>query len=70
MKNLQAEMKRFGVTVFDVKNVLGCSEKTARNKIVGNSEFTICEAMRIRDTLFPGLRLEYLYNINSDSNVV
>lgn len=61
MRNLQAEIKRFGLSNSDIQKVLGCSEKTARNKIHGETEFTITEAFRVRDTLFPGSRMEYLF---------
>jgi hypothetical protein len=61
MKNFKAEMLRHGVTVRDIQNALACSEKTARNKISGESEFGIAQAIMIRDMFFPGMRLEYLY---------
>lgn len=61
MSNLSAEMARFGVSVYNVQAVLGCSEKTARNKVNGSTEFTVAEAMKLRDAYFPGLRLEYLF---------
>lgn len=68
MKNLQAEMKRFGVSVSEIQRILGCTEKTARNKISGASEFSIQEAIAIRNILFPGLRLEYLYQRDVEEN--
>ncbi len=61
MSNLSAEMARFGVSVYNVQAVLDCSEKTARNKVNGSTEFTVAEAMKLRDAYFPGLRLEYLF---------
>lgn len=61
MKNLRAEMQRHGVTVHDIQTVLACSEKTARNKVSGATEFGVAQAIMVRDAFFPGMRLEYLY---------
>lgn len=61
MKNLSAEMARFGVTNADIQNVLSCSVKTVTNKLNDNTEFSISEAIKVRDALFPGLRIEYLF---------
>ena len=35
MDNLKAEMQRNGLTIRDIMTTIGCSEKTARNKING-----------------------------------
>lgn len=40
MDNLKAEMQRNGLTVRDIMRTIGCSEKTARNKINGETDFT------------------------------
>ena len=61
MQNLMAEMTRNNVRISDIQNLLGCTEKTVRNKLNGKTEFSVNEAMRIRDTYFPGLRVEYLF---------
>lgn len=45
----------------DLKNLLGCSDRTVTNKLTGETDFTIPEALKIRETFFPGLRLEYLF---------
>ncbi len=62
MKNLSAEMSRYGVRNTDIKKLLACSEKTVTNKLNGASEFSVSEAMQIRDMFFPGMRLEYLFS--------
>ena len=64
MDNLKAEMQRNGLTVRDIMEAIGCSEKTARNKINGDTEFTFLEAESVRNKLFPGLRLEYMFHSN------
>ncbi|MCD8356285.1 MAG: XRE family transcriptional regulator [Clostridia bacterium] len=61
MKNLYAEMTRYGVTTSDIKTVLNCTDKTARSKMNGKSDLSIDDAFKIRDAFFPGMRLEYLF---------
>lgn len=61
MKNLSAEMARFGVSNTDIQAVLSCSGKTVTNKLNDTTEFSISEAIKVRDALFPGIRLEYLF---------
>lgn len=62
MDNLKAEMQRNGLTVKDIMSTIGCSEKTARNKVNGETDFTYPEAEKVRNDLFPGLRMEYLFH--------
>jgi len=61
MKNLLAEMIRYGVSASDIQKTIGCSTKTVRNKLDGVSVFSVTEAIKIRDIFFPGLRVEYLF---------
>lgn len=61
MRNLSAEMARYGVSNTDIQALLGCSNKTVTNKLADNTSFSINEAIKIRDTFFPGLRIEYLF---------
>ena len=61
MKNLLAEMARSGVQIQDIQNLLGCTDRTVRNKLDGKTEFSVNEALKIRNALFPGLRVEYLF---------
>lgn len=61
MRNLCAEMARFGVSPLDIGRVLNCSERTVKNKMDGKTEFAVREAFKVRDSFFPGLRIEYLF---------
>lgn len=61
MNNLNAEMSRFGLTEADLANCLGCTVDTIKNKLKGISEFSARDSFKIRDTFFPGMRLEYLF---------
>ena len=62
MINLELEMKRYGVTNTDIQQLIDVSERTVRNKLSGETDFTYPEALKIRDTYFPSMRMEYLYN--------
>lgn len=66
MKNLSAEMTRFGVSNADIQSLLSCSDKTVRNKLSDITEFSVSEAIKIRDAFFPGMRIEYLFAGASD----
>ena len=61
LRNLKAEMARNEITAKDIHKVIGKSEKTARAKIEGETPLSLPEAFAIRDQLFPGLSLEYLF---------
>ena len=61
MRNLLAEMARYGVSNADLQKALGCSEKTVRNKLSGETEFSFPETIKIRNKFFEGFRLEYLF---------
>ena len=61
MNNLIAEMARFGVKNKDLSDLLSCTDKTIKNKLTGETEFTVKEALAVRDTYFPGMRISYLF---------
>lgn len=69
MKNLKAEMARYGVTKSDIKKVLNCSDKTVDNKLNGVTDFTVPEALKIRNAYFKGYRIDYLFAITLDQVV-
>lgn len=58
--NLRAEMTRRNVTAQAVADLLGKTVRTVRDKLMGRSDFTISEIIKIQSNLFPGLSLEYL----------
>lgn len=62
MRNIENMMPKFNVTYFDIQQVLNCTEKTVRNKLNGVTDFTYSEVKRLRDELFPGMDIEYLFD--------
>lgn len=69
MKNLQAEMARYEVSISAIATIIGCTEKTLRNKIAGNTDFTYPEAHLIYKEFFPNLKMEYLFASDTQKNV-
>lgn len=65
-KNLIAESVKKGIQPRNVAKViaeiLGVSEKTARNKINGVTDWTLPEAVAINEKMFDGAQsIEYLF---------
>lgn len=64
LNNLKAEYTRKGIEPYKgVMSALGCSEKTARNKLNGITAVTVPEACKIVEYTFKGegLSIEYLF---------
>lgn len=60
--NLKAEFIRKNINpTVGVQQALGCSEKTARNKIYERTETKVTEGVKIKNMFFPGLSIEYLF---------
>ncbi|MGN0517456.1 MAG: XRE family transcriptional regulator [Acutalibacteraceae bacterium] len=64
MNNLKAEMARKGIKKRDIQNLLGCSYRTVTNKLDGKSDFTLLEAVKIKNYYFKNLNLEYLFAVD------
>lgn len=68
LNNLKAELVRKGYrTPSDaIAGILGCTQKTARNKLQGKSPFTILEAEKIKEKIFlsDNFTVEYLFFTN------
>lgn len=60
-KNLKAEMARNSVLGKDIAKALGIRQATISSRLTGKTEFSYKEAKRIKDTFFPNVELEYLF---------
>ena len=58
---LRAEMIREKITITQLASEIGVSEKTLRNKINGDTDFTLPEAQAIRRILKSKLTLDELF---------
>ncbi len=61
LMNLKAEMSRQKVRPDDIQKLIGRSRRCVDDKISERSNFSLPEAIRIRDAFFPGMSLEYLF---------
>ena len=59
--NLEAEISRKGIKKKDIAAELEIDETTLRNKIKGRTDFVWSEAVKIRDTFFPDIDINYLF---------
>lgn len=61
LEHLREAMKTKNITTLAIANMIGCTEKTANNKINGVTDFTLPEALLIRNNLFPEYDICYLF---------
>ena len=60
--NLEAEMKRKGISRADIAQTLGVSYSTIHSRFNNNTEWLYSECVVIRDTYFPEHTLDYLFS--------
>ena len=61
LHNLKVEMTRINLSDAALARTLHKTDKTIREKKAGRSQFSIDDARLIRDSFFPELTLEYLF---------
>lgn len=62
LRNLRAELARAGITsIKTVAEATGITSASMYNKMTGRTEFNRSEMMKIRDTFFPEISLDYLF---------
>lgn len=61
VKNLEAEMKRNKISRSDIANLLGLSYRTIHSRFNGETEWGYSECIKVRDTYFPDMSLDYLF---------
>lgn len=59
--NFRKAMRDKGISAAAIAALIGTTEKTVNNKINGETDFTLPEALAIRENLFPEYDLCYLY---------
>lgn len=67
---LRGEMFKAGVTIASLAAQIGISEKSLRNKLKGETDFTWPEAMVIRSIIDPQMEMEELFKTDNDSSFV
>lgn len=61
--NLEAELKRKAITREILAKELNCSLSTVSQKMTGKYDFTLSEALKIKDLL--NCSIEYLFDVAS-----
>lgn len=61
LHNLRSAMAAKKITTFAMAQLIGTTEKTANNKLNGVTDFTLPEALKLRNNLFPEYDLCYLF---------
>lgn len=61
LNNLEAEMKRAGITRKDIAETINTSYRTIHSKFNGESQWLYAECVTIRDKYFPNMELAYLF---------
>lgn len=64
---LRGEMYRVGITISSLASQIGISEKSMRNKINGETEFTWPEALAVRRIVSPNKTMEELFASDDDA---
>lgn len=64
MENLKEALRQKHITVDMVATLLGIHRNTASSKVNGTTEFTVQEALMIKDSFFPEYELSYLFQKN------
>lgn len=64
--NLNAEMARSKLTQSDLARVLNLNSSTISDKMNGKRDFWLLECKKIRDSFFPQLTIDYLFQIENN----
>lgn len=59
--NLKAEMARIGLTNEKISKAVSMNPSTFSRKCGRENGFKVIEALKIRDTFFPGMTIDYLF---------
>ena len=61
-RNFVGEVAKLGIKKYAIAKEAKMCTRTLREKIVGKREFTLSEAIAIRNAFFPNQTLEYLFS--------
>ncbi|MHC1722775.1 MAG: transcriptional regulator [Aminipila sp.] len=64
---LEYRMKVEHVSKQDIQTLIGVSEKTLRNKLMGLTDFTWSEAKKIKNEFFPRDDYDELFSVTTDN---
>lgn len=64
---LRGEMFRTKTSILSLSKEIGVSEKTLRNKLKGDTDFTLTEAKAIRKIVNPKMSMEELFRTEEET---
>lgn len=64
--NLKAELARKNLNMVHLAEFLNVRYATVNSKVNGKYQFTLKEALAIREKFFPDLQIEYLFEPDAD----
>lgn len=67
--NLKAEMARNNVEIQAIMDVTGKSRAAVSNNLNGRGSFSIGEAIKIKNCLFPTFTIDYLFALEPMENI-
>ena len=62
--NLKAEMARNNILIEKLMEVTGKSRSGVSNNLNGKGAFTVDEAIKIRNSIFPSMTIDYLFSLS------
>jgi len=68
--NLLAEIEKRGLSKKEVATISKIPYTTLLDRLNGRHIFTLEEAIKIRDLMFPGMNIEYLFATDKEEEVV
>lgn len=63
---LRGEMIKAGISILSLSEKIGVAEKTLRNKLKGETDFTWPEAVAIRNIVRPEMGMEELFKTDRE----
>ena len=60
-------MKRKNISRSDIANLLNLSYRTIHSRFNGESEWGYSECIKVRDTYFPDMTLDYLFHPDEEA---
>ncbi len=68
-RNLEAELARNGISRADIAKALNVAIPTVSDKLNSTNRLKLGEAFAIRDTFFPGMAIDYLFEKSGNDDL-
>lgn len=65
--NLETELRHAGISQKEMSKKIEMPYSTLFQKLSGKRKTRLRDALKIRDTLFPGMKIDYLFDMEASS---